>query len=66
MSNDGKTGLFKTEPGPGRLPQGMGRAFNQFENTSEHSGFWIDEAEGRQVLLGKTPDAGQAMDYQRR
>ena len=65
MSNDGKTGLFKTEPGPGRLPLFTGRMFNQFENTSEHSGFWIDEAEGRQVLLGKTPDAGQAMDYQR-
>lgn len=38
--------------------------FNQFENTSEHSGFWIEEAEGRKVLLGKTPDTGQAMDYQ--
>lgn len=64
MSNDGKTGLFKTEPGPGRLPLFTGRMFNQFENTSEHSGFWIDEDEGRQVLLGKTPDTGQSMDYQ--
>ena len=64
MSNDGKTGLFKTDPGPGRLPLFTGRMFNQFENTSEHSGFWIDEAEGRRVLLGKIPDAGQSMDYQ--
>ncbi|MDO9355589.1 MAG: hypothetical protein Q7T55_17945, partial [Solirubrobacteraceae bacterium] len=65
MSNDGKTGLFKTEPGlGGRLPLFTGRMFNQFENTAEHSGFWIEESEGRKVLLGRTPDTGQAMDYQ--
>ena len=65
MSNDGKKeGLFNTEPGPDRLPLFTGRMFNQFENTTEHSGFWIDEAEGRKVLLGKTPDTGQRMDYQ--
>lgn len=65
MSNDGKKeGLFNTAPGPRRLPLFTGRMFNQFENTSEHSGFWIDETEGRQVLLGKTPDTGQRLDYQ--
>lgn len=65
MSNDGKKeGLFNTEPGPHRLPLFTGRMFNQFENTTEHSGFWIDEVAGRQLLLGKTPDTGQAMDYQ--
>ncbi|MDP2218961.1 MAG: hypothetical protein Q8K34_02005, partial [Hydrogenophaga sp.] len=65
MSNDGKKeGLFNTEPGPGRLALFTGRMFNQFENTTEHSGFWIDETDGRRVLLGKTPDTGQRMDYQ--
>jgi hypothetical protein len=37
---------------------------NQFELTDEHSGYWIDEAEGRQVLLGRQSDQGQQLDYQ--
>jgi hypothetical protein len=57
-------GIAKSEAAPGRLPLFTGRMFNQFELTSERSGIWIDEGEGRQVLLGKTPDTGQAMDYQ--
>lgn len=63
MTND--SAAFKTTPAPNRLPLFTGRMFNQFENTSEHSGYWIDEAEGRSVLLGKTTaDTGQPMDYQ--
>lgn len=55
---------FKSEFATNRLPLFTGRMFNQFEMTSEHSGYWIDEAEGRRVLLGKTPDTGQKLDYQ--
>lgn len=55
---------FKTGFAPGRLPLFTGRMFNQFELTAEHSGYWIDEAEGRHVLLGKTADHGQILDYQ--
>jgi len=62
MTND--SGVFKTEPAVGRLPLFTGRMFNQFETTKEHSGYWIDEADGRRVLLGKTPDSGQLLDYQ--
>jgi hypothetical protein len=62
MTND--SGAFKTAPTTGRLPLFTGRMFNQFENTSEHSGYWIDETDGRKVLLGKTLDTGQPMDYQ--
>lgn len=62
MTND--SGAFKTAPATGRLPLFTGRMFNQFENTSEHSGYWIDETDGRKVLLGKTLDTGQPMDYQ--
>lgn len=54
----------KTEPATGRLPLFTGRMFNQFENTKEHSGYWIDEVVGRRVLLGKAPDTGQRLDYQ--
>lgn len=62
MTND--SGAFKTAAAAGRLPLFTGRMFNQFENTSEHSGYWIEETDGRQVLLGKTLDTGQPMDYQ--
>ena len=55
---------FKGEAAAGRLPLFTGRMFNQFELTSEHSGYWIDEAQGRRILLGRTPDAGQLLDYQ--
>ena len=55
---------FKTQVADNRLPLFTGRMFNQFEITKEHSGYWIDEAEGRRVLLGKTADTGQRLDYQ--
>ena len=62
MTND--SSAFKTEFAENRLPLFTGRMFNQFELTKEHSGYWIDEAEGRRVLLGKTADTGQRLDYQ--
>ena len=62
MTNDSH--CFKTEPAKGRLPLFTGRMFNQFELSAEHSGYWIDEADGRRVLLGRTPDVGQKLDYQ--
>lgn len=62
MTND--SAAFKTSAAKGRMPLFTGRMFNQFELTAEHSGYWIDEVDGRAVLLGKTPDTGQAMDYQ--
>lgn len=62
MTNDSQ--VFRTEPAPDRLPLFTGRMFNQFELSTEHSGYWIDEAEGRRVLLGRTPDTGQRLDYE--
>ena len=56
---------FETAPAKGRLPLFTGRMFNQFELTNEHSGYWIDETEGRHALLGREADTGQSMDYQR-
>ena len=55
---------FKTSPAPGLLPLFTGKMFHQFEPTAEHSGYWIDEAEGRRALLKGEPDTGQKMDYE--
>jgi hypothetical protein len=38
--------------------------FNQFQLTSEHSGYWIEEKEARKSFLGKVKDTGQLLDYQ--
>jgi hypothetical protein len=62
MTNDSH--LFKTSSGTGRLPLFTGKMFHQFENTNEHSGYWIDEGEGRKALLGRSEDIGQKSDYQ--
>ncbi|MDP1648879.1 MAG: hypothetical protein Q8M01_11875 [Rubrivivax sp.] len=62
MTNDSHT--FKTAPAEGRLPLFTGRMFNQFELSSEHSGYWIAESDGRSVLLGRTVDTGQSLEYQ--
>ena len=62
MTNDSQ--VFNTEPGKDRLPLFTGRMFNQFELTAEHSGYWIDEKDGRRVLLGRAADTGQRLDYQ--
>ena len=60
----GNNKAFKSQPGANRLPLLTGRMFNQFELTAEHSGIWIEELDGRRVLLGQTPDTGQRLDYQ--
>ena len=55
---------FKTKPETGCLPLFTGKMFHQFEPTQEHSGYWINEAEGRTALLKGAPDTGQKMDYE--
>ncbi len=63
MTNDSH--LFRTEPGPGRLPLYEGKMIHQFTHTWGQPKYWVDEAEGRAALLGRTPDTGQKLDYQR-
>jgi hypothetical protein len=46
------------------LPLFTGKMFHQFQLTTDHSGYWINEQSGRKALLGKTPDKGQKLDYQ--
>jgi hypothetical protein len=62
MTDDAQ--MFHKEPKPGRLPLFTGKMFYQYEPTQEHSGYWIDEKEGRQALLRGEKDSGQQMDYQ--
>ncbi|ALG67091.1 hypothetical protein [Beggiatoa leptomitoformis] len=62
MTNDSH--LFKTEAGAGRLPLFTGKMFHQFSLTTEHSGYWIDESDGRKKFLGKQVDNGKKLDYQ--
>ena len=54
---------FKTEAAPGRLPLLTGKMFHQFQLTEVHSGYWIEEAEGRHMLLKGEADTGQQLDY---
>ncbi len=58
--------LFRTEPAPGRLPLYEGKMIHQFTHRWQDAAlkYWIDEGEGRRVLLGKQPDVGQLLDYQ--
>ena len=55
---------FKTTPVPGCLPLLTGKMFHQFERTEAQSGYWIDEAEGRLMLLKGNADARQKLDYE--
>lgn len=56
--------LFRTEPGPGRLPLYEGKMIHQFRHDFAKPRYWVDEAEGRKAVLGKTQDKGQKLDYQ--
>lgn len=56
--------LFKTEPGPGRLPLYEGKMIHQFDHQFAKPKYWVDEKEGRKALLGRQEDNGQKLDYQ--
>lgn len=56
--------LFKTEPGPGRLPLYEGKMIHQFDHQFAKPKYWIDEKEGRKALLGREEDRGQKLDYE--
>ncbi|MCD6119895.1 putative DNA binding domain-containing protein [bacterium] len=62
MTNDSH--LFKTEPGKGRLPLYEGKMIWHFDYQFDSPRYWIDEKEGRSVLLGRDADDNQRMDYQ--
>ncbi|MEI7469828.1 MAG: ATP-binding protein, partial [Chloroflexota bacterium] len=64
MTND--SGLFKTEPGKGRLPLYEGKMIHQYDAYFAEPRYWVDEIEGRKAVLGRgVKDTGQVLDYQR-
>jgi hypothetical protein len=62
MTNDSH--LFKTSPGPRRLPLYEGKMIHQFTAEWKDPKYWLDEGEARQALLGREPDTGQQLEYQ--
>jgi len=63
MTND--SGLFKTEPGKGRLPLYEGKMIHQYDAYFAEPRYWVDEIEGRKAVLGRgVKDTGQQVDYQ--
>ncbi len=57
--------LLKTTSGPGRIPLFTGKMFNQFALTNEHSGYWIEEEDGKKALPSRTEDTKGCYDYQK-
>jgi hypothetical protein len=49
MTNDSH--LFKTEPGPGRLPLWEGKQFHQFDANFAKPRYWLDEKAARAELI---------------
>jgi methylase of polypeptide subunit release factors len=62
MTNDSH--LFRTAPGPGRLPLYEGKMIHQFRHDWGQPRYWVDEADGRKGVLGRVKDAGQELDFQ--
>lgn len=62
MTNDSH--LFRTTPAPGRLPLYEGKMIHQFDHDFGKPKYWVDEAEGRKAVLGRTADVGQVLPYQ--
>jgi hypothetical protein len=62
MTNDSH--LFKTEPAAGRLPLYEGKMIWQFQADYEKPRYWVEKMAGREAILGRQKDEGQALDYQ--
>ncbi len=63
MTNDSH--LFKADPGPGLLPLYEGKMIHQFDYRFGEPKYWLEETAARKALLGKDPDEGQVLAYQR-
>jgi hypothetical protein len=60
----GDSDLFKTSPGRSRLPLYEGKMIWQFDHRFAAPRYWVDESEGRQRIVGRTPDTGELLGYQ--
>lgn len=57
--------LFKTQPEAGAFPLVEGKMIHQFEFARQAFKYWVPERGGRQSLIGRGADEGQALSYQR-
>jgi len=67
MTNDSQ--LFRTAPGPNCLPVYEGKMIHQLAiyrsmTPLARPRYWVREQQGRNALLGRKYDSGQALDYQ--
>jgi len=60
----GDSHCFKTEFRPGRLRLFEGKMIHQFTHQFAEARYWVDEKDGRSVLLGRNQDDGQILNYQ--
>ncbi|MEK6563668.1 MAG: DNA methyltransferase [Candidatus Omnitrophota bacterium] len=63
MTND--SSLFKTSQGNGNIQLLEGKMMWQFQSNLSVPRFWVNEKKGRAALLGRTPDKGQLLGYQK-
>lgn len=56
--------LFRTSPGPTRLPLYEGKMIHQFDHQWAKPRYWIEESEARRALFGRSDDDGSPLDYQ--
>ncbi len=57
--------LFHVEAKPNHFPLFEGKMIHQFTAEFAKPRYWVDEKAGRKSILGRTPDTGQTLDYQR-
>ncbi len=62
MTNDSH--IFKTAPDKGRVPLYEGKMIWQFDHRLAEPRYWVEERDGRRILLGRGRDDGQMLDYQ--
>lgn len=62
MTND--SDLFQALATPRRLPLFEGKMMHQFRADFAEPRYWVDAIAGRERVLGRTPDTGQALPYQ--
>ena len=57
--------LFKTRCEAGDLPLVEGKMIHQYEFARQEFKYWVPESGGRESLIGRRGDEGQALPYQR-
>ncbi len=62
MTNDKR--LFYSQPALGRMPLYEGKMIWQYSHQLASPRYWVDIAEGRKAVLGRTQDSGQLLGYQ--